>query len=88
MKHDILLIDAKDNVGVALADIAKGGRAGISAGGEVEAADDIPMSHKIALKDIRAGEPVIKYGEEIGRAREDIPRGGWVHVHNLEIGEG
>ncbi|HQQ16415.1 MAG TPA: SAF domain-containing protein [Deltaproteobacteria bacterium] len=40
------------------------------------------------MKDIRAGEPVIKYGEEIGRAREDIPRGGWVHVHNLEIGEG
>ncbi len=87
MKHDILLISPQDNVGVALADIPRGGKARISTGERVEAVDDIPYSHKMALQDIRAGEPVRKYGEEIGRAQTDIPRGSWVHTHNLKTGE-
>lgn len=87
MKHDILLINSQDNVGVALADIPRGGKARISNGERVEAVDEIPYSHKMALEYIRAGEPVRKYGEEIGRALSDIPRGGWVHTHNLHTGE-
>jgi altronate dehydratase len=88
MKHDILLVDPKDNVGVALVNIRKGRHAGVSTGERIEALDDIPSSHKMAIQDIRAGEPVLKYGEEIGRAREDILRGSWVHTHNLQDGEG
>lgn len=45
---------------------------------------NIPAGHKIALKDIKAGEPVIKYGEVIGRATKDIKAGEWVHSHNLK----
>ena len=41
------------------------------------------MGHKIALRDIAKGEPVIKYGFPIGEATEDIPAGGHVHTHNL-----
>lgn len=44
---------------------------------------DIPAGHKVALADIPAGAPVIKYGQIIGRATCDIPAGAWVHTHNL-----
>lgn len=43
----------------------------------------IPVGHKIARQAIRAGEPVIKYGDVIGQARCDIAAGDWVHEHNL-----
>lgn len=85
--HNVALINQGDNVGVALADIPKGGEARLPGGLVITAVQDIPCSHKVALRDIRSGEPVLKYGEEIGFAREDIPRGGWVHTHNLDIRE-
>ncbi len=45
---------------------------------------NIPAGHKIALKDIAKGEYVIKYGEIIGRASQDITKGEWVHTHNVK----
>lgn len=42
--------------------------------------------HKRAIKDIRAGEAVIKYGFSIGNATEDIKAGDHVHSHNLKTG--
>lgn len=45
--------------------------------------DKIPAGHKFALKDIKKGEYVVKYGEIIGRATKDIQKGEWVHTHNL-----
>ncbi len=45
---------------------------------------DIPAGHKYALKDINKGEFVIKYGEIIGRASQDIKEGEWVHSHNVK----
>jgi altronate dehydratase small subunit len=54
----------------------------------VELADDIPSNHKFAPRDIRAGEPIVKYGLVIGRASADIRRGGHVHVHNIESNRG
>lgn len=44
--------------------------------------EDVARGHKIALTDIAAGQPVIKYGCVIARARTDIPAGSWVHTHN------
>ena len=49
----------------------------------LEAEGGIPAGHKIALRDIPAGECVIKYGQIIGRAAQDISKGEWVHSHNL-----
>lgn len=69
---------------------------GVSTGDMVEVRDrkgqaelvpvlnDIPYGHKLALKDMSCGQPIIKYGEELGRASRDIRRGEHVHVHNLE----
>ena len=45
---------------------------------------DVPYGHKIAVRDIKKGELIIKYGEEIGAATKDIVKGEYVHVHNLE----
>ena len=46
--------------------------------------EKIPSGHKFALRDVGAGEPIIKYGEVIGRATADIAPGEWVHTHNLK----
>ena len=45
--------------------------------------NDIPAGHKIALKNIKRNDPVIKYGMIIGKAKNDIKEGEWVHTHNL-----
>ena len=45
---------------------------------------DIPSGHKFALKDIKEGEYVFKYGEIIGKATKDIKKGEWVHTHNVK----
>lgn len=45
---------------------------------------DIPAGHKFALKNIKKGDYVIKYGEIIGRATADIKTGEWVHTHNVK----
>ncbi len=45
---------------------------------------DIPYGHKVAVKPIAKGEPIVKYGEEIGVATMDIKTGDYVHVHNLD----
>ena len=44
----------------------------------------IPAGHKYALRDIAVGEYVIKYGEIIGRATQNIAKGEWVHTHNVK----
>ncbi len=43
----------------------------------------VGLGHKIALRDIKKGEAVTKYGQIIGFASQDIPAGGHVHVHNV-----
>ena len=48
----------------------------------IELAERIDLGHKVALREIRAGEPVVKFGVAIGRATRDIRAGQWVHLHN------
>ena len=43
----------------------------------------IGMGHKVALRPIRQGEAVIRYGQTIGFASENIPIGSHVHIHNV-----
>lgn len=48
--------------------------------------DDDPVAkrgHKVALRAIKKGENVIKYGFPIGHATCDIAEGEWIHSHNL-----
>ena len=49
----------------------------------VAARADIPRFHKVALRDLGAGERLTKYGEVIGTTSSAITRGDYVHVHNL-----
>ena len=62
MTHNVVLINPEDNVGVALADIERGREAGLSTGLVFTVVQDIPYSHKVALRDIRQGESIRKYG--------------------------
>ena len=80
--NKLVRITEKDMVAVALQPLAAGSSVSYGAG-EVTLLSDLPMGHKVALRDIRTGEPVIKYGFPIGEATEDIPRGAHVHTHNL-----
>lgn len=50
----------------------------------LDESEQIPAGHKYALCDIPKGEYVIKYGEIIGRATQDIKPGEWVHTHNVK----
>jgi len=44
--------------------------------------ENIPIGHKVAIRDISKGQSVIKYGVKIGVALTDISRGKHVHIHN------
>lgn len=85
--QDVIRIHQDDTVAVALAPIAKGTCVKVG-GSEVTTVEDIPQGHKFALKPIKEGEPVIKYGFCIGYAKENIEKGAWVHVHNLKTALG
>ena len=84
---DFIKINHDDKVAVALHPLTKGTILNVD-GEEITLAEDIPQAHKFALKDIREGEPVIKYGLRIGFAKEDIPKGAWIHVHNIRTALG
>ena len=84
-----LVHEAADSVGVATVDIkagetAKGLFMDSQKGIEIAALDDIPLGHKIALKDHTEGDNVIKYGEDIGKVVADIKKGGHTHIQNLK----
>jgi (2R)-sulfolactate sulfo-lyase subunit alpha len=48
------------------------------------ARQDIPIGHKVALRDIKAGDTIWKYAQDVGRAIADIREGEHVHVHNVK----
>ena len=48
------------------------------------AKSDVPIGHKVALKDLKDGETAIKYGEDIGKVIAPIVCGEHVHVHNIK----
>ena len=79
---ELVQIRPQDMVAVALQPLKAGMVAGWG-GGTVTLLEDIPMGHKAALREIKKGESVIKYGFPIGEAAEDIPAGAHVHTHNL-----
>ncbi len=79
-----------DSVGVV---VVEGVKAGDALNGwvmdedqtlEIRALENIPIGHKLAIRDLANGDTVIKYGVDIGRAVAPIKRGGHVHVQNLK----
>ena len=80
-----LKFQADDNVVVALEDLKAGDVLSIN-GEETDicVCDDLPQGHKVAVCAVKAGEEIQKYGHIIGTATVDIPKGGYVHVHNVQ----
>lgn len=78
-------IDFSDNVATALEPLHPGTVVirGDAPETVVEAVTEVPAGHKIAVRDIAAQDDIIKYGVVIGRATEAIPKGSWVHLHNI-----
>jgi len=75
-------LDPRDNVAVVTTDVESGDL--IDANGvRVRAAEPVPRGGKVALTAIPYGEPVLRYGEEIGLANAAIAPGQHVHTHNL-----
>ena len=79
------VISEKDNVATCVADVKAGENVKVHFNGEYAeytALEDIPFGHKIAIKPVKKGEKVFKYGVEIGEMSEDVSVGGWIHCHN------
>jgi (2R)-sulfolactate sulfo-lyase subunit alpha len=85
-----LVHSPKDNVGVVVVEGLKAGTMMLGVVTEndktlkLEARQDIPIGHKIALKDLKTGDTIIKYGEDIGKMMAAVKTGEHVHVHNLK----
>ncbi len=74
-----IIINPRDNVGVALSKLNNG-----DLFNDVAILGSIPEKHKFALVDIAEGEDVIKYGYPIGKATRNIKKGEHVHTRNLK----
>jgi altronate dehydratase small subunit len=82
-----VLINVKDNVATVTEDVKSGQTIVFLAKKQekqIEALDDIPFGHKVAIQEINLGQDIVKYGEIIGRATLPIQLGQHVHVHNVE----
>ncbi|ADP72750.1 SAF domain protein [Rhodomicrobium vannielii ATCC 17100] len=86
----VLAHNSADNVAVV---VIEGLSAGTTAFGvitetdapfDVQVKQDIPIGHKVALKDLKAGDTAIKYGQDVGRIVKDVAKGEHVHIHNLK----
>lgn len=78
----VIRLNPRDDVLVALMDLEQG----MEIDGEgATCASPVPAGHKMAVRNIPAGQAVRKYGQIIGFASSDIPAGNHVHTHNLEM---
>ncbi len=77
-----LQLDPADNVAVALATLDVGA---LTPQG-VKTTKRVPRGHKFTVRPVRAGEAIVKFGQIIGFATQELPAGEWVHEHNCSIG--
>jgi len=86
----LLVHDHEDNVGVVVVEDLKAGTEMLcvvthdNSSFKLTAEDDVPIGHKIALKDIAEGDTAIKYGEDIGKFVGAVKKGHHVHTQNLK----
>jgi len=86
MCKEAIVVNVRDNVATAVADVEPGEEVRAMLNGlgvTVRSREPVPFGHKIALRELRPGDLVYKYGEVIGEAVAPIPVGAHVHVHNL-----
>ena len=88
MSKKAIQVDTKDNVATTTSLVVSGDKVEVlNPNGDViliaKPVEEIIFGHKIALKEIKTGEDIIKYGEVIGIADKLIKIGEWVHTHNV-----
>ena len=87
---DVIIHDEKDNVGVVVIEkvtpnqdcncwIMENDKSA-----RIQAKSEIPLGHKIAMKDLKEGDTILKYGHDIGKVVKRINKGEHVHVHNVK----
>ena len=87
---DIIIHDKKDNVGVVVIEKVSNGQncdcwiMEDDSSTKIQSINDIMLGHKIALKDLKEGDTIIKYGHDIGKVVKSIKKGEHVHVHNVK----
>jgi (2R)-sulfolactate sulfo-lyase subunit alpha len=90
MATHFIVHDKKDTVGVVVVEDVK---PGMQLTGwimetdetiKLKAQDAVPLGHKVALKNIKSGATLLKYGHDIGKAVADIEKGRHAHVHNVK----
>ena len=85
-----LVHSPKDNVGVIVVENLRAGTQMLGVITEtdktlkLEAKEAIPIGHKVALKPLKKGDTVIKYGVDIGKVVKPIAQGEHLHVHNVK----
>lgn len=89
MKHNALIHDREDDVAVVVVDIKKGDTvSAVTLEGKtvakVKAVEAIPLGHKVAMRDLKKGNRIIKYGRPIGLIYKDIKKGAHVHTQNIK----
>jgi len=85
-KPDAIVMNEKDNVATTLRPLVQGQKALVKTiSGEliVELQEAVPPNHKFAIHALTSGEHILKFGEIIGIATEDVQRGKHVHTQNL-----
>ncbi len=86
----LLVHDKKDTVGVVVVEGLKAGTDMLASSPhdnstfKLKPKMDIPIGHKVALADIKKGDTIWKYGQDIGKVVADIGKGEHVHVHNVK----
>lgn len=91
MNRYAIVMHDKDNVATAVKDIPLQEKIELIINGEsreIKIVDSIPLGHKFAIKPITKGQDIVKYGEFIGKATEDIDVGKLVHICNVESTRG
>ncbi|HWF63968.1 MAG TPA: UxaA family hydrolase [Rhizomicrobium sp.] len=89
-KPHLLVHDHKDNVGVVVVEDLGANTDMLVVVTEdnsdfhLTSAEAVPIGHKIALRDLKPGDTVIKYGEDIGKIVAPVAKGSHVHTHNLK----
>ena len=89
MKKGILLHEADDDVGVAAMDLEAGSEVqAVTLEGDpvtpIKLVDDVPLGHKVAMRDMPEKKHILEYGREIGYASKAILKGAHVHTHNIK----
>ena len=79
----LLQINASDNVAVAVTSLQAGYEENIG-GVDLKVLEDVKLGAKLALQPLKPGDKIIKFGEPIGSASQEIQLGEYVHTHNLQ----